>query len=140
MDQRSERNAARHARDAAMIPDARFVPLESRNHLLLETEPAWQIALWEIRRFVGTGPAEAPGVADDETVPSSLFVDYPDSLAAREVEVLRLVAAGRSNPQIADDLFISVKTVGNHVSNILHKVSVSNRSEAAAYAVRQGLA
>ena len=124
---------------AAMIPDARFVPLESKNHLLLETEPAWQITLWEIRRFLGTGPAEAPDATYEDPSPSTL-AGYPDSLTAREVEVLRLVATGRSNPQIADELFISVKTVGNHVSNILHKVSVSNRSEAAAYAVRQGLA
>ena len=125
---------------AAMIPDARFVPLESKNHLLLETEPAWQITLWEIRRFLGTGPGEAAHAAYEEAPSSSSAAGYPDSLTGREVEVLRLVAAGRSNPQIADELFISVKTVGNHVSNTLNKVSVSNRSEAAAYAVRQGLA
>ena len=65
--------------------------------------------------------------------------NYQDGLTAREVEVIRLIAAGRSNPQIATELFISVKTVGNHVSNILNKTSLTNRAEAAAYAVRQGL-
>jgi DNA-binding CsgD family transcriptional regulator/pimeloyl-ACP methyl ester carboxylesterase len=61
-------------------------------------------------------------------------------LSSREVEVLRLVAAGKSNQQIADDLVISPNTVGRHVSNIFDKVGAANRVEAAAYAQRHGLA
>jgi DNA-binding CsgD family transcriptional regulator len=57
-------------------------------------------------------------------------------LTAREFEVLRLVAAGRSNPEIAGELFISAKTASVHVSNILAKLGVSNRGEAAATAHR----
>jgi ATP/maltotriose-dependent transcriptional regulator MalT len=57
-------------------------------------------------------------------------------LTAREFEVLRLVAAGRSNREIASELFISVKTASVHVSNILGKLSVTNRGEAAAAAHR----
>ena len=53
-------------------------------------------------------------------------------LTAREFEVLRLVAAGRSNPEIAAELFISAKTASVHVSNILAKLGVSSRGEAAA--------
>jgi DNA-binding CsgD family transcriptional regulator len=64
---------------------------------------------------------------------------YPDGLSAREVEVLRLISVGNSNRQIADELFISVNTVTRHVSNILNKMGASNRTEAASYAVRQGL-
>jgi DNA-binding CsgD family transcriptional regulator/tetratricopeptide (TPR) repeat protein len=64
---------------------------------------------------------------------------YPDGLSHRELEVLRLVAAGKSNPQIAQELCVSVKTVGNHVSSILNKTNTTNRSEAAAYAVRRDL-
>jgi DNA-binding NarL/FixJ family response regulator len=60
-------------------------------------------------------------------------------LTPREVEVLALVAAGRSNRQIAQALFISPKTVGVHVSNILAKLGVSGRVEAAAVAHRLGL-
>jgi DNA-binding NarL/FixJ family response regulator len=60
-------------------------------------------------------------------------------LTAREVEVLALVAAGRSNRQIAQALFISPKTVGVHVSNILAKLGVAGRVEAAAIAHRLGL-
>ena len=65
--------------------------------------------------------------------------EYPDGLTEREVEVLRLVAAGRTNPQIADALVISRNTVGRHVGNIFAKIDVSNRTEAAAYAGRHGL-
>jgi DNA-binding CsgD family transcriptional regulator len=74
-----------------------------------------------------SGPAseQAPGIA---------------GLTAREVEVLRLVAAGRSNRDIAAELFISPKTVTVHVSNILAKLHASSRTEAAAIAHRAGLA
>jgi DNA-binding NarL/FixJ family response regulator len=57
----------------------------------------------------------------------------------RELEVLGLVAAGRTNQQIADDLVISVKTAGIHVSSLLRKLHVGNRSEAGAVALRAGL-
>ena len=61
-------------------------------------------------------------------------------LTAREVEVLRLVAAGRSNRDIAAELFISAKTASVHVSNILAKLNAASRTEAAAIAHRAGLA
>ncbi|WP_461028111.1 helix-turn-helix domain-containing protein, partial [Streptomyces sparsus] len=57
-------------------------------------------------------------------------------LTRREQEVLRLVAAGRSNPQIAGELFISPKTASVHVSRILAKLGVAGRGEAAALAHR----
>ena len=60
-------------------------------------------------------------------------------LSEREVEVLRLIAAGKTNKEIAFALFISEKTVHNHVSSILAKIGVSNRVEAAAFALRSVL-
>jgi DNA-binding NarL/FixJ family response regulator len=60
-------------------------------------------------------------------------------LTPRESEVLRLVAQGRSNRQIGETLFISAKTAGVHVSNILMKLGVTSRTEAAAVAHRLGL-
>ena len=63
----------------------------------------------------------------------------PDGLSQREVEVLRLVAAGKSNREIADALCISLNTVATHVRNILTKTGTANRTEAAAYILRQGL-
>ena len=63
----------------------------------------------------------------------------PGGLSAREAEVLRLVAAGRSNPQIAEALYLSEKTVARHLSNIFNKLDVSSRTAAAAYAYEHGL-
>jgi DNA-binding CsgD family transcriptional regulator len=60
-------------------------------------------------------------------------------LSAREIEVLRLIAAGASNQQIADELVISVNTVVRHVGNIFTKTGLSNRTAAAAYAHQNGL-
>ena len=57
-------------------------------------------------------------------------------LTEREREVLRLIAEGKENAQIAEELFISVQTVKNHVSNILAKLEVENRVQAAVQAVQ----
>ena len=73
------------------------------------------------------------GPADGARVPST------HGLSAREIEVLRLVAAGRSNGEIAERLFITRKTAGVHVTHILNKLGVSNRVEAAMAAARLGL-
>ena len=64
---------------------------------------------------------------------------YPGGLSQREVEVLRLITLGKSNPEIAEELFISPNTVAHHVTNILNKTSTSNRTEAATYAAQHGL-
>jgi pimeloyl-ACP methyl ester carboxylesterase/DNA-binding CsgD family transcriptional regulator len=66
-------------------------------------------------------------------------VTQAEALSDREVEVLRLLAAGRSNAQIADELVISQNTVIRHVSNIFAKIGAENRTEAANYAHRHGL-
>ncbi len=60
-------------------------------------------------------------------------------MTQREVEVLRLIAAGKPDREIAEELIISVRTVGNHASSILNKTNGANRTEAATYATRQGL-
>mgnify|MGYP001176823890 FL=1 len=62
-----------------------------------------------------------------------------DTLTDREVEVLRLVAQGLSNQDIAKDLLISERTVGNHIGSILRKLHLANRTQAALYALRRGL-
>ena len=60
-------------------------------------------------------------------------------LSDRELQVLKLIANGKDNAQIARDLFISPKTVKNHISNILMKLQIENRIQAAVYAVRSGI-
>ncbi len=64
---------------------------------------------------------------------------YPGGLTQREVEVIRLVAAGRTDREIAEELVIGVRTVSTHVGNILNKTGAANRAEAASYAVRHDL-
>jgi NarL family two-component system response regulator LiaR len=64
----------------------------------------------------------------------------PEELTERELEVLRLIARGQSNREIARELIISEKTVKTHVSNILSKLHLADRTQAAIYALREGLA
>jgi NarL family two-component system response regulator LiaR len=64
----------------------------------------------------------------------------PDPLTARELEVLRLIAQGKSNREIAEELVLAELTVRTHVSNILGKLHVANRTQAALYALKEGLA
>jgi DNA-binding NarL/FixJ family response regulator len=72
------------------------------------------------------------GVSTDDAVAGP-------ELSDRETEVLRLIANGKDNAEIAQDLHISPKTVKNHISNILMKLQIENRIQAAVYAVRRGL-
>jgi DNA-binding CsgD family transcriptional regulator len=73
------------------------------------------------------------------TQPSPVTPFSLDDLSQREVEVLRLLAAGKSNRDIAEALYISLNTVATHVRSILTKTGTANRTEAAAYALRCGL-
>ncbi|HEY7732541.1 MAG TPA: AAA family ATPase [Gaiellaceae bacterium] len=79
-------------------------------------------------RIAELGPNGAPSTA------------LPDGLSAREADVLRLLAAGRSNREIGSELHISEHTAANHVRSILRKTGSANRTEAASYAFRCGLA
>lgn len=76
--------------------------------------------------------------ATDEPRPGPSNKSSTDSLTDREQEVLQLIAGGRSNRDIAEQLFISEKTVKTHVSNILSKLHLDDRTQAAIYALRRG--
>lgn len=99
---------------AAMIPGARFVPLESKNHVLLESEPAWQRWKGEVADFLGS-------VTENASFPA---------LTPRERDLLELIAQGRDNAQIAATLGLSEKTVRNHITSIFAKLEVENRPQA----------
>jgi pimeloyl-ACP methyl ester carboxylesterase/DNA-binding CsgD family transcriptional regulator len=114
---------------ATLIPDARFVPLEGRNHLLLETDPAFGQFLAEVDAFLA---ADGPGVP---TPTPAAFSELTD----RETEVLTLVARGLGNGQIAERLRISDKTVRNHVTNIFWKIGATSRAEAIVRAREAGI-
>lgn len=115
---------------ASVIPDARFVTLDSRNHILLEEEPAWKRFLSEIRQFLAK--EETPVATID---PQSIFPD----LTPRESEVLELIARGLCNDEIAGELFISPKTVRNHITRIFNKLQVDTRARAIVRAREAGI-
>jgi DNA-binding CsgD family transcriptional regulator len=98
-----------------------------------ELERLARLGRVELRREAAA--AERDGAPDGPT-PAPVPAGAELGLTARELEVLALVAEGRSNRQVADALFISVKTASVHVSNILAKLGVANRGEAAAVAHR----
>jgi pimeloyl-ACP methyl ester carboxylesterase/DNA-binding CsgD family transcriptional regulator len=109
---------------AALIPGARFVPLDSSNHILLKHESAWRLFIDELNDFLRTPEPErarAEALAD---------------LSAREREVLELVAAGLSNEEIAGRLYLSVRTVERHLSNVYAKLRISGKAARAAAAAR----
>jgi NarL family two-component system response regulator LiaR len=78
--------------------------------------------------------------AKEEPRPSHVATQSNDGLTDREQEVLHLIADGRNNREIAERLVISEKTVKTHVSNILSKLHLDDRTQAAIYALRHGLA
>jgi DNA-binding CsgD family transcriptional regulator/tetratricopeptide (TPR) repeat protein len=85
--------------------------------------------------------AEQHGIGSIRAAPAtSIAAAYPDELSAREVEVLAELALGHSNRRIAERLHISPNTAANHVRAILRKTASANRTEAASYAYRHGLA
>jgi DNA-binding CsgD family transcriptional regulator/pimeloyl-ACP methyl ester carboxylesterase len=115
-------------RVVALAPDARLVLLDG---ISVTGDPNQMLAA--IDSFMAELPA-AP-----EAAPGSTKSGPQDGLSQRELEVLRLLAVGKSNQQIADELVISLNTARKHVANILDKTSTANRTEAAGYARDHGL-
>jgi pimeloyl-ACP methyl ester carboxylesterase/DNA-binding CsgD family transcriptional regulator len=107
---------------ATLIPNAELVLLDSENHILLADEPAWEQFLSALRGFLRVPVAPPPG-------------SVAGVLSAREMDVLELVAAGLTNEAIAERLFISVRTVERHISNIYVKLGLTGKSARAGAAV-----
>ncbi len=122
---------------AAHIPSARFVSIESKNHVLLENESAWPDFWHEFYRFLGI---TTEIVAREEMTPIKLQDKVLLELSTRERDVLRLLAEGYPNPEIAQRLGLSEKTVRNYVSNIYAKLQINSRGEAIVLARKSGLA
>lgn len=115
---------------AALIPSARFVPLASRNHVLLETEPVWGQFLTELRAFLADGR--------HPSAPSSRLAKLA-GLTPAEHQVFGLLARGLDNVAIAVQLGKSPKTVRNQVSSILSKLQARTRAEAIVLARDAGI-
>lgn len=111
---------------ASLIPGARFVPLQSRNHVLLVHEPAWQTLADELHAFL-----EKPSIPIDA-------LPFPE-LTQRERELLDLIAEGRDNDDIARRLGVSNKTVRNHITRIFAKLDVPTRAQAIVHAREVGM-
>jgi pimeloyl-ACP methyl ester carboxylesterase/DNA-binding CsgD family transcriptional regulator len=103
---------------ASLIPGARFVALDSSNHILLDTEPAWQKLVDALDDFLPMPTQQSPVVRA-----------AVDALTARESEVLELVAQGLDNTTIGKRLGISERTARNHVSIIVSKLGLSSRAQ-----------
>lgn len=111
---------------ASRIPGAQFVELASKNHVLLETEPAWPRFQDAVLDFCGRQPAEQ---------------SHPDAFATlspREREIFSLLSDGLANAQIAEQLSIAEKTVRNHISTIYDKLGVWSRPQAIVFARDHG--
>ena len=119
---------------ATLIPGARFVPLESSNHILLEDEPAWGQFLAEINQFLGLADIEDTIATAVTELNQPAFKD----LTLREREILELLAQGHRNSEIAQKLFLAPKTVRNYISNIFSKLGVHSRGEAIVLAREAG--
>ena len=107
---------------AGEIPGARFVPIDSGNHLLLEDEPGWPVWMDAVRAFL-------PGAGHT----------LVRALSERQHQVLELMAQGRDNAQIAAALGLSEKTVRNQVSAIFDRLQVAHRAQAVVLAREAGL-
>jgi DNA-binding NarL/FixJ family response regulator len=153
-------------RAAALLGAASALRTSANAHREMGDEAAWQDAVETTRAALGEvdfveawqngqalklsaainaaeaalaalAPSPPPGERAAETPSGSLGGEY--GLTPRELEVLRLVAAGRTNRAIADQLYLSPATVKRHVTNILAKLDVATRAEAISLALRAGL-
>jgi pimeloyl-ACP methyl ester carboxylesterase/DNA-binding CsgD family transcriptional regulator len=107
-------------RTASTIPGAAFVSLDSRSHVLLENDPAWDSYFHALERFLPRSGRGEGGRADRGAF---------GELTPAELRVLELVAAGISNPHIAQRLGTAEKTVRNHMNHIFSKLGARDRSQ-----------
>lgn len=130
----ASRDKATHVEEgrrlAGLIPGARFVELDSENHMLLPEEPAWARLREEVRDFLRTPGAagEAAGIGQQLA-----------ALTGRERQVLECIARGLDNTEIAAQLALSQKTVRNHITRVFDKLGVAHRYQAIVLARDAGL-
>jgi pimeloyl-ACP methyl ester carboxylesterase/DNA-binding CsgD family transcriptional regulator len=112
---------------ASLVPNSRFVPLDTENHMPLAGEPAWSQLVNEMQRFLA-----------ESTVEASAALPLGD-LTPRERAVLEFIAGGLDNAEIAMSLGLSEKTVRNHITRVFDKIGVEHRYQAIVRARDAGL-
>jgi DNA-binding CsgD family transcriptional regulator/alpha-beta hydrolase superfamily lysophospholipase len=122
-------------RIAAEIPGARFIELDTANHVLVEGEPAAARFRQAMAEFLGWRREPPRRRAADQPAECEELA----TLTTREREILDRVASGANNQDIADQLFISEKTVRNHLTAIFDKIGVTSRSQAIVFVRDRGL-
>jgi DNA-binding CsgD family transcriptional regulator/pimeloyl-ACP methyl ester carboxylesterase len=125
--------AAEHV--AAAIPNAQLALFEGNSSVPYVGD--WRAISRAVMKFLGMAPASKPGRAGRRAL--RLLAMKSESLTRREREVVELVVRGLTNRQIAGELYLSEKTVGNHIGRILTKLDLPSRTRLAAYAVEHGL-
>ena len=114
---------------ASLVPNCRFIQLDSQNHMPLPDEPAWPRLVSEIRSFLATGDGAMP---KQKALPL-------DDLTPRERAILEGIAGGLDNADIARSLGLSEKTVRNYITRVFDKLQVQHRYEAIVRARDAGL-
>jgi DNA-binding CsgD family transcriptional regulator len=144
--------AASHLDESLRLADACAAPYERALSLLALAElraamadGAAALAALDDARAICTSLGAKPALARADALAARLSVEparaaqYPGGLSAREVEVLRLVAQGMTDAQVADQLYLSPRTVGQHLRNIYNKLGVSTRNAASRFAIEHHL-
>ncbi|MCL5123169.1 MAG: response regulator transcription factor [Deltaproteobacteria bacterium] len=138
-----------------MLPESRILvvtsfPESNRVYLAIKAgaigfllKDSTRVQLLQAIRDVANGQASIPAgiaikVIHEIDHPSQILYTA-DPLTPRELETLRLIAKGLSNQEIADELFVHERTVAKYVSSVLEKLQLANRTQAALYAIREGL-
>ena len=129
--------AEEHARREDLTPDLALILLR-KSESIGPSSTDGRTALQEARRLLESLGMQAALARADRLLGSATLAS-PEGLTAREMMVLRLIASGKTNREISQELFISEHTVVNHLSHIFAKIGVDNRTAAAAFALRQGI-
>ncbi len=140
-----EQNPARILVLSSFAEDEQIFPAikaGASGYLLKDSSPQQLItAIRDVHRGESSlHPTIARKLIGEFSTPNENQVSTPTLLTDREVDVLKLVASGYSNQEIAEKLSVSERTVGKHVSSILEKLHLTNRTQAALYALREGFA
>jgi len=123
-------------KDADRAQIARAVQAAANGQSVLD-EAVQRKLIAAIGNSAGTGTrTAAPNAASPNSAPTSA---PPAGLTAREIDVLRLIAAGRSNPEIAKELFVSEATVKTHINHVFAKTGARDRAQAVRFAYQHGL-